>query len=288
MSRTVYYLIPSLRAEGFRAHAGAYVVGVPQPTAVAGLAYALGLAITRRTNKRLASKPAVAYGVREWSGFSGISLNQRQASDAPSAKLKTPAAIDDRVRASATLTLIFEFVFEGDDDLVPTASDIADLLQSMRLQSASLFSHGVPRQFSSLADCARFLPKDAFFLVDARADMQEALQDQPVTWKALASFIERPSNSQEYKPRWVPALVGWRAMSPQKTHPKMREGAVAHAFAEPVLGLARFRSAASFKSELRNLDPEESTLLWQHAVEPLSSPHFVVKGTAPFTADFTF
>lgn len=287
MSRTVYYLIPSLRAEGFRAHAGAYIVGVPQPTAVAGLAYALGLAVARHANRPLAHKPAVAYGVRDWSGFSGISLNQRQASDAPSAKLKTPAAIDDRVRASATLTLILELVFEGDEE-GPAASEVAALLQGMRLQSASLFSFGVPRQFDSLADCARYVPKDSFFLVDAREDMRAALQDQPVTWKALVSFIERPADSQEYKPRWVPALVGWRALSAVKPHPRMREGACAHAFAEPVLGLARFRSAASFKSELRNLDPDECALLWRHAEEPLGAPHFVVKGTAPYTADFTF
>lgn len=288
MSRTAYYLIPSLKAQGFRAHAGAYIVGVPQPTAIAGLAYALGLALSRKTQKKLASKPAVAYGVRDWSGFGGLSLNQRQASNTESAKLKTPAAIDDRVRASATLTLIIELVFEEDTDDLPTASQVAETLEAMRLQSASLFNCGTPRQFDSLQECARYIPKEAFFLVDASAEMREALQDQPVTWKALASLIERPADPLVYKPRWVPALVGWRALSTPQPHPRMREGAAAHAFAEPVIGLARFRSAASFKSELRNLDPEESTLLWQHTVLPLSAPHFVVKGTTPFIADFTF
>lgn len=280
---SVYYLLSNVHVESFRAHAGAYVVGVPQPTSVAGLARALTMELARKTNPHIEPTAGVLYGVQSWFGLSGISLNQRQGSSVPGAKLTTPSAIDDRVRASAEMTFIFEvLVREGD---TPSADEVKAALESLRLQGASLFVKGKVSQHESLHDCARRIPRDCFFLVDAVEDLAEALKEQPVTWQAMLSLIERPRDADVYKPRWVPAITGWRELRAPRAHSQMRAGAVTHALAEPVIGLAKFRSAASLRGELRSSNAESTRLLWKHACLDLGSTHYVAVGSAPFTPD---
>jgi hypothetical protein len=280
MTRTVYYVLPDVRAEEFRAQAGAYIQGVPQPPSVAGLVYALGLSLQRTEGITLEHAPGVAYGIRNWSGLSGISLNKSSKKE----KARESAAIDDRVRASATLTLFLELVL-SDESPVPSVEALITQLSKMRLQSASLFCSGRSLATEDIREAIKWLPADAFFLTDASADFKEALLDQPVTWTAMAELICRPSDKEVYKPRFVPAFLGWAPLSKPVARSQRREDAIAHVVAEPVLGLAQFRSKGSFR--VLALDPD-ALLFWRHSEVLEPSLHYVVRGTPAFTPEIQF
>lgn len=281
MSHAVYIAIPALRVVEFRANAGAYLQGIPQPTTIAGLTHALGLALTAEHGIEMAQAPGVAYGVSAWSGFSGISLNKKQSSKADATKA---AAIDDRVRASVTLSLIIELVL-SDASLTPSPEQIVQQLERMRIQGGSLFNQAPVKVETELSDAVRSMPASAFFLSDASDTMADTLATTGNTVDALLKHISRPRDGS-YKPRWVPALVGWRALTEAVKHPACKNAADALVVAEPAIGLAIFRSKGSFRGW--SLDPD-APVFWRHTQEQVPSLIYLVKGTAPFVpTEFVF
>jgi hypothetical protein len=266
-----YYLFPKIRAVEFRAHAGAYVVGVPQPTAMAGFAYALGLKLSEKTGLKLNAKPGVLYGVSDFSGFSGPSLNQRSGSDTLKSKAPVPAPIDDRVRASATITLFLELSAD-DENALPSAAQVQYFIERMRIQSASLFIQSPGVASHDLQQLLKKVPSDVFFLLDSTQDMQASVEAGLSPAEALAQKIRRPADNSTYKPRWVPLLVGWRPFQ------ELAGIQAEPVLTEPVLGLGLFASKGSLRTKAA--DPE-FPLFWKHSVEAAPLPHYVVKAFPP-------
>jgi CRISPR type I-F-associated protein Csy2 len=280
MATTHYALFPKVRAVEFNAHAGAYVLGVPQPTAMAGFSHAVGLKLSRQFGLKFSQAPRIAYAVSEFSGFQGKSPYPRTAHLTPSGKAGTPAPIVDRVRASVMLSLLFEFAVEDGED-APTVEQLSEVVEASRIQSASLFIEQEPLLGDGLLELAKLLrkiPSDAFFLVDAHSVLEEKIQEQPVTWRAMSELISRPTTAGVYKPRFVPALVGWRELSAQTLDPQSPK------LAEPVLGLAQFISPGAFRKKAAAEEP----IFWSHNTLQLSSAHHVVQSAAPSTFDIEF
>lgn len=280
MSTVHYALFPRVRAVEFNAHAGAYVVGVPQPTALAGFSHAVGLNLTRRFGLGLAQPPRIAYAVSEWSGLQGKSPYPRSGFKTLSADAGVPASIVDRVRASCALSLLLELVVE-EGETVPPAAQLSKIVEASRIQGASLFIEQEPLFGEGLVELAALLrkvPSDAFFLVDARAVMAEKLQQQPCTWQAMSDLISRPTTAGVYKPRFVPALMGWRELSSAAADSK------APKLAEPVLGLAQFITPGAFRKRAAAEEP----VFWTHSTCPLPSVHHVVQCVSPSTFEIDF
>lgn len=294
MSHAIYLALPGFNVYEYRAHAGAYIMGVPQPTVITGLANALSLALSRKHGLATEQTPGVAYGVSEWSGFSGISMHKRQLR----AKATENAPLDDRVRASVMLSMIIELVLT-DDSSIPTEEQVVEELERLRMMNGSIFNKKAVQVHTELADALACMPREAFFLTDAVAVMAEELQTAPSTAAAMANLIsrpkriaaptlpaEQPAEAVAYKTRYVPTLVGWRALQAVDAHPLCHPNAAGIALTEPVLGLGQFRNRNAFRAWALNPD---SPVFWRHATENVTSLHFVAKGCTPFTpSEFVF
>lgn len=284
MSQVLYYVLPSVRVIEFRAMAGAYIRGVPQPTAVAGMIHAVSRKLVAQTGVTLQQHAAVAYAVSEWSGYAGISRHLKGTSDTAPGDRSAAATIDDRVRASVKISLIVELVI-GDDDTAPTIEQFVKAVEAARLQGASMFVGGgaQPRIVEDLSSAIRYLPTDCFVLVDANTEVSALVSEGQATTAAIASLISRPTNG-EYKPRYAPALVGWRALEEPTVRDAQRLGAAAHAFAEPVIGVARFMSKGSARALALSDNPK---LFWAYAAAN-DEGHYVLSGAEPYTQEFVF
>lgn len=265
MSTVQYYTCPAVQAEEFRAHCGAYIVGVPQPTALVGLATALRIALQRDCGYKIAGQIGVAYGVAHWEGIHGISTGTRASFSTPRADASVPAPIDDRARATAEFSLIFEItVAEGP---APSAVDVGRCLDSLRLQGATLWvsEEKAPVACATASQALAAAPASAFFLLGAADALEERMaQTGELVWQAIASMIARPTSaSAPYKPRWVPAVVGWRTLEDLRVRLGMRDGADAHAYAEPQIGLCRFTTASALRRAM--LLDESTEIFWRHA-----------------------
>lgn len=281
MSKSIYYVVPSIDVVEFRAMAGAYVRGVPQPTTVSGLVHAVSLRLAAETGMRLNKHAAVAYGVSRWTGFAGSSRNPRSRFDVAPQKRKMPGQIDDRVRASLRLSLIVEFVID-DEDTAPTIDQFIDALENNRLQAGSLFVGDGSRVAEDLATACRYLPPDCFMLVDAHADMALEVESKTTT-EAIANLISRPRDGT-YKPHYVPVLVGWRELAEPVVRKEQRPGSIAHAFVEPAIGVARFMSRGSARALALSDTP---ALFWRYSPEVVDFHHVVI-GAEPHIPAYEF
>lgn len=281
MSKIIYYVVPNIDVVEFRAMAGSYIRGVPQPTTVSGLVHAVSLKLAALTGMHLNKHATVAYGVSNWSGFSGVSRNARGSSSDEPAKRNVGGQIDDRVRASVRLSLIVEFVI-NDEDTAPTVEQFVNALEASRLQAGSMFVGRGARVVEDLATACRYLPTDCFMLVDASAETSEVVEDKTTT-EAIASLISRPLDG-EYKAHYAPVIVGWRELSEPAVRREQRPGALVHAFVEPAIGVARFMSRGSARALALSDTP---ALMWGYSPNVVDFHHVVV-GAEPHTPEYEF
>lgn len=272
---TTYLVFPAVRAVEFVASAGAYVFGVPQPTAVCGLAHAFGRRLAQRLPAAgVEAEVPVLYAVRSFDGLLGLSRNPRTAVDEGRAKLGTPAPMVDKPRSSATLALVLEIAstqaLARDPELPALARA---LLQAQRLQAASLFVQAEPLVCGDFATALRRLPRDAFVLTDEAAHLRALVAEGLSVADALAQAVSRPVD-RSYKPWYVPVVPGYRALQAPSRKTGVRDNH-RHAWCEPVLGLARFRTAAA---ALRAGD-EGLPLLWTHRC--VGDDLYVASGALP-------
>lgn len=275
-----YLVFPRVRAIEYRAHAGAYVVGVPQPTAIAGLTHALARKLAGAKGQPVRAQTPFVYAVSEFRGLAGVSRNPASGFDTEKPKRKTPGPIDDRVRA----TVVFGVAIELDEALLRAVGPqaLAQALEAMRLQGASLFVDEKPTVVATLEQALDALPAHSFVLCDAseqlRAHMSEESVDEA---QALGEFLARPE-AGAYKPSFVAVLAGWRALAEESRPRLMNPAAFAHRWCEPVLGLGLFRSRASARALIRR-DPQTPELLWRHTH---AGDEYVVAGGAVAEPDF--
>jgi hypothetical protein len=282
MSKALYFTFPRLHLVEFNTNAGAYVMGVPQPTAIGGFAHALARRICEALETTPAQLPAFAYAVSRFSGFSGISLNQRQASGTPRAELSTPAPIADRPRANLDFSLVVELVVE--DSCEPLASALlADMVQAQKLQAGSLFCRAEPEVHNNFAGALAALPNAAFLLCDATDEFQFLLNDGQSVVAAMTSLIARPTVNA-YKPRYVPVVTGWEGLESLVERKGMRAGASGHAFSEPVLSVGLFRGVGAAR-KLYAADSQASQLLWSHASD---GSLYQVRGVPTYQEDIEY
>lgn len=278
--RTALYLVfPHLHLVEFNTHAGAYVMGVPQPTAIGGFAHALARHAMQHLGATPQQLPAFAYAVSRFSGFSGISLNQRQMAGTPKGDAFTSAPISDRPRANLDFSLIVELIVDN-AEVSLTPELLTGMVQAQRLQAGSIFCKSAPSIVENFSAALALLPATGFVLCDAAKDMQVLLDEGQDTTTAMASLFARPIGNA-YKPRHVPVITGWEALQTPDARPGVRSGAQVHAYAEPVLSAGLFRSVASAR-KLFSFNEEDDTLLWVHIAE--KNLH-TVRGVAPYLAD---
>lgn len=276
MSRTLYFVFPALHLVEYNANAGAYVLGVPQPTAVGGLAHAFARRVSAAMGAPYLRMPAFTYAVSQFGSFSGISLNQRQLHGTPRASAATPAPINDRIRANLDFSLIVELVVDEAFEL-PKREFIADLIQAQRLMAGSIFCNAPPVVVEDFAEALALLPSTAFVLCDATAKVQALLDSGETTVSAMARLFAQAPN-QAYKPRYAPVISGWQALQAPEAHPKMKGGADAHAFAEPILSAGLFRSIAATRTLLAKNELDD-TVLWSHQTD--CNVH-ALRGVSPY------
>lgn len=275
-----YLVFPKVRAIEYRAHAGAYVVGVPQPTAVAGLAHALARKLCASRHLEAHAQTPFVYAVSEFRGFAGLSRNPDTVWTEKAKDRTVPAPIDDRVRATAVLGVALELDGCLLENAAPKA--LAQALEALRLQGASLFVDALPVVVDTLEAALEALPAHSFVLCDAREHLRRHMQEESMNEvQALGEFLARPEDGA-YKPAFVAVLAGWRALASETCPRSLNPAAFAHRWCEPVLGLGLFRSHASARALLRR-DPRTTELLWRHTH---AGDEYVVAGAAVARPDF--
>lgn len=286
MGKALYYCCPALQVVEYRAHSGAYVEGVPQPTAVMGFARAACLALERKGLLRLEQPLGMAYAVSDWNTPIGIA-RRTVTEHGKNSKAKDAAPFDPRSRTTATLSLILELV-QPDDGPFLSAAELEAQLLRMSLLSGSIFLMREGAQtisvrhakcFDSLRDAVRFAPANAFFVTDARQDLEAILEGHPSTWAALTALLARPVTG--YKPHYAGALVGWSPLTALDTPSALRPVAVGHRWVEPVIGAVQFRNRGSMTQMVSRGDagaPE----LWRYAPVEADAPEYLVVGSPCF------
>ena len=283
MSHKHYYVVPRLRVVEYRAHAGAYLVGVPQPTTVAGLVHRLGLLLAEKYHCAQVALPRMAYGVSNYGGLQGSSLGSRSTSGQYKPDYVKAAPLEDRARASIDLSLLIELSV-ADGAPLPSVADVTSVLERLGLQGGAFFVEAPVVQSVSLEKAIQRLPGNAFYLTDASETLEALLADQPTlsTADALYALISRPQDPDEYKPRWVPVIAGWRTLPGAVRTTEVSPNAKRHALTEPAIGLARFRSKGSFRAAATQ-DPE--SIFWEYAQKNYEGyPYFLLTRGAPANA----
>ncbi len=258
--KELFIVFPRIEAVNFNANAGAYIAGVPQPTAICGLATALCLSWARARPGELEYPLAeVVYGVQAFSGFSGQSRNPCSMS---SQRGKVSAPMTDRPRASMQFGLVLRVTLATDE--TPSDADflpfLQEALEALRLSGASLWLRAPIVTLDDAASALQRLPADTFVLSDESELLQAWLSQPgaPAVGEALALLAERPKDREVYKPRYVPAVLGVRRFEEPSNLPGSKQG-LPHAYGEPVMGLARFRTVGSVRRAYRG-STEEDTL----------------------------
>lgn len=255
-----YVVFPALELVEFRAHAGAYVVGMPQPTAVAGLAHACARALASGDLPAL-NQCLYAVGQTMLGGYSRHMANEARSLDGTAigpAKRVAPAPLVERVRSTMTISLVIGL--ELGRHLGPEEAQHA--IEGQRLMGASLFVRRPPRVVMSLTEALRLLPAGHFVVSDASAKVRELVGEGLSTPDAIAELVARPLGEDIYKPHYVPVLSGYRLLELPQPRSGRRQGSVGHAYAEPVVGVALLRNRSSALRALR-ADPD-AALLWRH------------------------
>lgn len=283
MTAPTYIVFPHLRGVEYNANAGAYVMGIAQPTAIGGLVHAFSRIATQEYGVSMHRLPAFAYSVSHFAGFSGRSLNQRQGFGTLKVKgdAARPAPVTDRPRATFDFSLIIEIVID-EPGVVLSPDVMKDIMLYQRIQAGGIFCEEAPSIVEDLAQALALLPATGFVLCDATRDMEELLDAGQDTVTAMATLFSRPSLNS-YKPRHVPLVTGWEALQEPAVRPGMKSSAYAHAYAEPVLSAGLFRSVASARQLFLD-NSDDDTLLWVHKSD--GNLHTIC-GTAPFYNEVT-
>lgn len=246
----VYLVFPKVEAPNFNASAGAYISGVPQPTAICGLTHAFCLVWNRVRPGELASTfSPVVYAISNYSGLQGQSRNPKSQFAQKTDAAKSPsAAMTDRPRASMIFSLIMEIDLKKEDAFSDAGviSFIESTFESLRLSGASLWLLAPPVLKDTKLKALKAIPSDSFVLSDESSLMKswlDASPKMPVS-SAIAHMCARPKDRETYKPRYVPIISGVHRLTDLAKFPGSKNDWL-HAYAEPVIGLARFRSLAS-------------------------------------------
>lgn len=299
---TTYLVFPRIEAQNFNANAGAYVAGVPQPTAICGLVHAFCLAWQRNRPGELGHPFASAlYAVSQFSGLQGQSRNPKSMHSQKSTIGGSPSApMTDRPRASMEFSLVLELNLaqEAASDDATMLHALTQTLESLRLCGGSLWVRAGARLYDTKAKALSAVPSDAFVLSDETHVLRGWLSQQPdlSVAQALADLCARPKAADEYKPRYVPLVAGLHKLTEFAPLSGARNG-YAHAYAEPVIGLGRFRSIASVRRAYRlaqeaQCEPVEAVMpdgvsipcnatpgvFWTYASFPLGEEFHLVEG----------
>lgn len=296
-----FWVVKGVSAPAYNAHAGVYVLGVPQPTAVSGWIHAWLRGISKAAGVPLGGDSKFVYAVDHYSSPTGISLNTRTAKNTDRADKAIPAAIIDRARSHVTISIIVEWTsFSNSDRTMITRERIKSAIEKTRLMGASLFIDSLDNISleNSLPDALRKLGASSFILSDASSVLRRTLEEERVDdpsmgiIEAMANMLSRPLDGS-YKPRYVPVLSGYQTLDSSTRRPELSGSCIAphgslpvddfrprreqyqHRHVEPILSTGLFQSKAS---ALKSLRENRFHGLWR-LVENEEDGLFVLVGT---------
>lgn len=281
-----FLVFPQLEATGYRADGGAYITGVPQPTTICGLSHAIVrklVSLGALESSHLVSR--VMYGVTDFAEL-GESRDPKSRSDSVLTGKEKESSfslveMSGRSRGYVQFSLVLA-ILVGDD--VPSDFEVkaSAAVAQMRLNGGVLLPLEEPKLTSTLDDAMALLSPRTFVLTDEAAVFAQALEDDPQSSvpEVLGRLLQREGAGAAHVPWYVPALVGYARLSEKKTLPSV-PGGYPYAYAEPLVGLARFRALASVRKSLRRRRAEDAAtdvpgLFWGHSYDVESPDYYLV------------
>lgn len=215
-----FWVVRNVSATEFRAQAGAYVIGVPQPTAISGWIHAWLRGIAKKAGVELGCDTRFVYAVDRFDDGGGLSRNPLSEFGALKARAVNPAPTIDRARGSVVFSVIVEWV--ATDPAMEGLLDrekIGDAIEASRLMGASLWIDRDKDVFmeKDLGAALKKLGASSFVLADASPDLAEALEEvvaedpQAGTAEAFAKVLARTSDGS-YRPWRVPIIAGYQKL----------------------------------------------------------------------------
>ncbi|MCP1674102.1 CRISPR type I-F-associated protein Csy2 [Natronocella acetinitrilica] len=296
------HLVLPMQVYGANVIGNGFVAGLPGMSAVYGFAHALEREIRdlldeQGRNTARAEVMSVTLAIEELERDAGHARHVVYTAQAAGAATKGAPIVDERTaRIRQTLILEIECNDEGRDalDRLLIGGELAALLGNLRYAGGTLTVR--PRRIrieASLAEALARVPASAFLLEDRSELLAKQQPGDRDRLDTLLRLISRPRRKpaategeheqasaadQDYLGLLLPLAVGFVLLE----HPRHRRGVrggYPHAYAEPVIGLARARTAASVRAALSDPERGSPAISWMPDQDTPNS--YIIKGGAP-------
>lgn len=251
-----YLVIPRMEVQSANAQPAWWLTGPPSPMAYLGFAHNLG---------RILGEPATAVAVvhhdyqmlaERMPSISGsdrrLRPHQMRAAvfvdgDDYSSSNKYALSLQPLVRCHLTVSLALAFDDEASLDL----DGVGRFLATARLAGGTVAEHGEPSIVTSRQACRQALGPG--FLLIERSDLMQPEEGDSDVLDTLLRVTRRPAKESDAQddgtparpstehPWLLPTTLGYAAVTPIEARQRSREG-YAHAYAEPLVGLAQYVS----------------------------------------------
>jgi CRISPR type I-F-associated protein Csy2 len=272
---TPYYITIPVTLSQYHAQSGFYTLGTPALSGITGFAHALSLKTEPLFGFQV---DGVAVGVRDMLLHPGHEKHvkylqcRNEGPGGPGAL----ASILDRRLASAELFLVLRIESE-DQSFDFRFNDHRQHLWSILMASkiaGGTVTISEPCALSIMKtanEALKHIPYFVRFLQDARIDLLEYQEQEGCPMEQAFFDLTRRKKEQEEtttasnRPNgfFVPVAVGYHLLEDPTTERTGVRGGYPHAFAEPLIGLARYRTCGS----IRRGGPENAPIFWRQTDE---------------------
>lgn len=241
-----YIVIPRIQVRNANAQPVWWIIGAPPVTAYVGFAQALALHLNAGSHDGIAvvHHDIQFLGETNWEfGTKTLLPHQFRAAsfidkDDYSSKNAHVLSSQPSARCHLTVSLVIRF----DDDASFSEEAIAPFLRGGRLAGGTIIEHGEPVVFADEDDIDKVVKVvGAGFSLIERQDLMVKQEGDRDMLDVLLRLTKRVKERDEDRIWLLPTTLGYAEITPRKQRKNVR-GDFPHAYCEPLIGLAQYRS----------------------------------------------
>ncbi len=241
-----YLVIPRVEVRNANAQPVWWIIGPPPVTAYLGFAQALALHLNTRRHDGIAivHHDIQFLGETSWDyGTKTLLPHQFRAAsfiDKADYTSKNPHALSSQPTARCHLTV--SVVIRFDDDASFSGKAVAAFLRGGRLAGGTIIEHSEPVVLADEDDIDKVVKVvGAGFSLIERQDLM-VRQDGDRDMLDVLLRVTKRANETDTDRNWLlPTTLGYAEITPRQQRKNAR-GDFAHAYCEPLVGLAQYRS----------------------------------------------